>query len=152
MNAGQAVAAQDIEMYAAALEADQANRDFMSEWINGSWIDGSLSHPYVAALRSYRDAAERAHDQFINAQISAISVREMTDVTPEHIDYPHWPGTLYDCPACAFELGESDERDYDEREYLGDEPNAHGDTDHECTGYGSLGGSYPCQTCYPDGN
>jgi len=18
----------------------------------------------------------------------------------EHADYPHWPGTLYDCPAC----------------------------------------------------
>lgn len=20
----------------------------------------------------------------------------------EHVDYPHWPGTLYDCPACEF--------------------------------------------------
>jgi len=19
---------------------------------------------------------------------------------PQHVDYPHWPGTLYDCPAC----------------------------------------------------
>lgn len=29
--------------------------------------------------------------------------------TPEHADYPHWPGTLYDCPACEAEMSEDDE-------------------------------------------
>lgn len=21
-----------------------------------------------------------------------------------HVDYPHWPGTLYDCPACEAQM------------------------------------------------
>lgn len=21
-----------------------------------------------------------------------------------HVDYPHWPGTLYDCPACERQM------------------------------------------------
>ncbi|MFF5973718.1 hypothetical protein ACFY7C_19535 [Streptomyces sp. NPDC012769] len=36
---------------------------------------------------------------------------------PEHVDYPHWPGTLYDCPACEAQMAEEEELEYDQREY-----------------------------------
>jgi len=26
-----------------------------------------------------------------------------------HVDYPHWPGTLYDCWACEILMGEAEE-------------------------------------------
>jgi hypothetical protein len=32
----------------------------------------------------------------------------MNEYEPEHVDYPHHPGTLYDCPACGLD-DESDE-------------------------------------------
>jgi hypothetical protein len=100
-----------MELFAAQLEADQANREFMREWINGPH---SLYDPEIEALRHYRDAAERAADDMITNQIAEISPEPQE---AEHVDYPHWPGTLYDCPACEAQMDAEASQEYDEREY-----------------------------------
>jgi len=60
----------DIEMLAATLEAEQANRDFMNAWI----FEGrTYDDPFVLALRYYRSCAEHEVDKMINAQIKDIT-------------------------------------------------------------------------------
>lgn len=36
----------------------------------------------------------------------------------EHVDYPHWPGTLHDCPACEAQMAEEEEAAYDNQEHV----------------------------------
>jgi len=40
----------------------------------------------------------------------------------DHIDYPHWPGTLYDCPACEAQMDAEAAQEYDEQEHPGGHP------------------------------
>jgi hypothetical protein len=88
--------------------------------------DGSESYEFNDApgrraddvLMVLRDAAARTAEELIDAlrvldahnPSMATRVRQLTpggiwgnpgtDPTPGHVDYPHQPGTLYDCPAC----------------------------------------------------
>ncbi len=119
----------DIEMQAASLEAEQANRDMMTEWLSSPhvWYDSS----WITALRYYRGAAERVHDAMINDQVTAIvptcdhgTRLDAPDGCPTceaedggHLDYPHWPGYLVGCPACEELMAEAYEAEYDNREH-----------------------------------
>jgi hypothetical protein len=64
--------AQDIELRAAALEADQANRDFMIAWLDSDSSMG-LNDPYIAALRHYREAAEGVVERMLHSLTTMIS-------------------------------------------------------------------------------
>jgi hypothetical protein len=45
---------------------------------------------------------EDMHDCLCDAQYMCLCCREecLCESIPRHADYPHNPGTLYDCPAC----------------------------------------------------
>lgn len=34
-----------------------------------------------------------------------------TESYGHHVDYPHWPGTLYDCPACEAQMQDEENKD-----------------------------------------
>lgn len=102
------------EFNAAVLEADQANRDFMNAWLTEG---RTLDNPHVQALRYYRGAAERLWESMIVEQIEAICPAPEEAAEPEHVDYPHWPGTLHGCEPCERQMQEEWEREYDTREY-----------------------------------
>lgn len=63
-----------------------------------SCLDGYLFLLHGSDVYSFNDADGRTADQVVGA------LREVADLidppTVVHADYPHQPGTLYDCPAC----------------------------------------------------
>jgi hypothetical protein len=76
----------------AQKKADGRLSGAMSVWeaLTGREGDDALHHAYdVLQVRVLRDEEDAAEDAALAA-----------DPAPLHSDYPHEPGTLYDCPAC----------------------------------------------------
>src|SRR5690606_11237810 len=88
-NAGTAIFTDPID---AAIAIDDAL--FAADGLEWEASDEATRNTVYAALPdlSHRRAEEH--------EITPAREAEQRAAGPQHIDYPHDPGTLYDCPAC----------------------------------------------------
>jgi len=65
-----------------------------------AWLEDFLGRAYDADVYEFNDAKGRTADQVIAALNAAADRWDSDQARVPHADYPHEPGTLYDCPAC----------------------------------------------------